>query len=211
MVLEQIDTVERILDRYLPEWRERRKEWTAQAYEFDALRTAAIRCKSRLQDLAEVAEHLGPLGPSLSVQQLHPWIWDVAKSLWDDSHYVDAVSAAAEELDRHVQAKIDNRQRTGANLWQSAYSENDPKPDAPRLRPPAGIDPGSQTWGSLLHGARDFGKGAAQLIRNIATHERDMMDQDQCLEALAALSLLARRVESDRVVRYVEDQEQEDE
>lgn len=99
-------------------------------------------------------------------------------------------------------AKLDNRERKGAKLYQSAYGENPPKPNEPRLRPASDIDPDSDTWDSLLHGARHFGMGSALLIRNIATHERDMMAEHECLEALAALSLLARRVEADRVSSF---------
>ena len=198
-VLERVDAIERILDRHYPEWRDRRQEWVDENYEFEEIRTAAIRCRARLIDAAELAAHLGPSGPTLRVDQLHPWVWDAAKQLWSDGHHQDAVAAAAEAVDRHVCAKIDNRERKGARLYNNVYSAADPRPSEPRLRPPSEIDPKSDTWSSMVDGARSFGAGAAMLIRNLATHERGTMAEQECAEALASLSLLARRVDGDRV------------
>jgi hypothetical protein len=131
-VLERVDAIERILDRHYPEWRDRRQEWADENYEFEDIRTAAIRCRARLIDAAEVAAHLGPSGPTLRVDRLHPWVWDAAKQLWSDGHHQDAVAAAAEAVDRHVCAKIDNRERKGARLYNNAYSAADPRPGEPR-------------------------------------------------------------------------------
>src|ERR1700677_536387 len=34
---------------------------------------------------------MGPKGPQLSATGMHPWVWGVAASLWDDGHRREAV------------------------------------------------------------------------------------------------------------------------
>lgn len=144
---------------------------------------------------------LQPEGPTVEADRLHPWVWDAARGLWTDGHYQDALAAAAQTLETHVQAKLDSRRRSGRDLFLSAYSDADPKADDPRLRPPAEVDADSDTWRSLLDGAKFFGAGCAALVRNIAAHERGRLTEQECYEGLAALSLLARRVDADKVAR----------
>lgn len=198
-VLARLDTIERILDVDYPQWRERRSEWTSENYEFEAHHQASIRCRSRIVEPSEVGRYLEPRGPRLAANELHPWVWDAAKGLWSDGHHQDAVAAAAEQLDIHVCAKVGSRRRKGASLYQNVYSTNDPKPGEPRLRPPGKVEAGTDTWRSLIEGSQFFGRGASALIRNIATHERGSMSEQECAEALAALSILARRVDADKV------------
>lgn len=142
---------------------------------------------------------LQPEGPTVEADRLHPWVWDAARGLWADGHFQDALAAAAQTLETHVQAKLDSRRRSGRDLFLSAYSDSEPKPDEPRLRPPADVDADSDTWRSLLDGAKFFGAGCASLVRNIAAHERGSLTEQECYEGLAALSLLARRVDADEV------------
>lgn len=198
----ELPVIHRILRKVDPELEEDSKAETRSfSWTWRHVRTAVQQAITLLERQAEVEEMLGEAGIELHAERLHPWVWEAAKSLWNDGHHQDAVTAAAEQLDRHVQAKVDSRKRSGADLYLTAYSDKEPRPDQPRLRPPSDVDTESATYASLLNGARFFGAGCAMLVRNIATHERDSMTEQECAEALAALSLLARRVDADRVER----------
>ena len=48
---------------------------------------------------------LGPEGPALVAESLHPWIWDAAMKLWTDGHYKQAVDNAWNNLVKHTQNK----------------------------------------------------------------------------------------------------------
>jgi Protein of unknown function (Hypoth_ymh) len=86
------------------------------------------------------------------------------------------------------------------SLVGSVFSASDPTPDTPRLRFD-GFDPvGSDGWKSAHDGAAAFGRGCFLRIRNLYTHHEGDTDQED-LEALAALSLLARWIDGAEVVK----------
>ncbi len=150
---------------------------------------------------------LGPEGPKLLANRLHPWVWSAAANLWDDGHYGAAVEAASKKVDLQTQKKLGTRQRYGKDLYAQAFSTDAPKPDAPRLRF-SHIDKAEEknTWTSAHEGAMYLGMGCAQGIRNLRAHpSEDTNDQEneeqEALEQLAALSVLARWVEACEVVR----------
>ena len=58
-------------------------------------------------------------------------------------------------------------------------------------------------WTSAHEGAQYLGMGCAQGIRNAQAHGTDDLDEQEALEQLAALSVLARWVESSSVVEHV--------
>jgi hypothetical protein len=80
------------------------------------------------------------------------------------------------------------------DLVAQAFSTDPPTAGNPRLRLDDCPDP-SPSWTSQHEGARFFGMGCAQLIRNLATHVGSQPDEQTALEQLAALSLLARLVD----------------
>lgn len=175
-------------------------DFPAYGIAFGELATRVRQGIALLDERNALEAMLEPEGPTVEADRLHPWVWDAAKGLWTDGHFQDALAAAAQTLEKHVQAKLDSRRRSGRDLFLSAYSDSEPKPDEPRLRPPAEVDADSDTWRSLLDGAKFFGAGCASLVRNIAAHERGSLTEQECYEGLAALSLLARRVDADEVV-----------
>jgi Protein of unknown function (Hypoth_ymh) len=75
-----------------------------------------------------------------------------------------------------------------------AFSTDAPTAGNPRLRLNDYPAP-SQNWTSQHEGARFFGMGCAQLIRNLATHVGSQPDEQTALEQLASLSLFARLVD----------------
>ena len=191
-VIEELDTVEAILDRYYPEWRDRRDEWASKNYEFEAHRQAAIRCRSRIQRQDEVQQHLEADAPTIRVNNLHPWVWDAARPQWDTGHYAEAVAAAARSINSRLQHKTGRRDIADKKLVQEAFSPKPPKEGQPRLRVPP--DDGSETAKSMQEGVLSFGVGCMQAIRNPLAHldgEDRELTEHEALERLAALSLFA--------------------
>jgi hypothetical protein len=138
--------------------------------------------------------------PGLDPADLHPWVVEAAARLWQDGHQRQAVQAAASAVENWLRATTDVHQGSIASLAASAFSTADPTPDSPRLRF-SGFGPiGSDGWKSAHDGAGAFGRGCFLRIRNLYTHHDGEAEQEG-LEALAALSLLARWIDSAEVVR----------
>lgn len=131
--------------------------------------------------------------PTLPADQLHPWVWRAARTLWDSAHYRHAVQAAATAINDHTQNKLGRRDIADTQLMQEAFSLHPPEPGRPRLRCPG--DPASNTTQSRQRGALQYSTGCFGAIRNPATHEQGEWDQKTALECLAALSLLARWID----------------
>lgn len=156
---------------------------------------AARQLAGLLSSIDEAEQILGPVGPKLAAANLHPWIWNAAVDLWDDGHRREAVQAAAQALfDNHMPAKLGVPSRGAKDLVAMAFSTDPPTAGNPRLRLNDYQEP-SQNWTSQHGGARFFGMGCAQLIRNLATHVGSQPDEQPALEQLAALSLFARLVD----------------
>jgi hypothetical protein len=168
---------------------------------YDRTLEAAQQLAGLLSSAEEIERILGPAGPKLAAAELHPWIWDAAVHLWDDGHYREAVQAAAQALfDSHLPAKLGVAPaRSARDLLAQAFLTEPPTAANPRLRL-ADYPDSSATWTSQHEGARFFGMGCAQLIRNLATHDGMKPDEQVALEQLASLSLLARLVDRAKVV-----------
>ncbi|MBF4562076.1 TIGR02391 family protein [Microbacterium sp. VKM Ac-2870] len=190
-VSQQAQVVEKIFDRVIPGWRNEielrsSNRWTRH-------REAAIRAKAELERQEEIRENLGDDAPELSAANLHSWIWSGASSLWNSGHYREAVEGAIRKLNAETQNKLGRRDVSEADLFNQAFSEQSAAPKSPRLhRMP---DDGSRTFKSVQRGARMFAEGVFAGIRNPLAHEVDQeLPEEQALEYLAALSVLARWV-----------------
>jgi hypothetical protein len=154
-------------------------------------RTAALELQAVLEQAELVAEVMGPSGPQLGANQMHPWVWGVAASLWDDGYRREAVRAAATAVfDSHLRAKLKSPNAKPQEL-AAAFASGDPTETSPRLRLP-GYAKGTDNWKSAHDGAAALGRGCAMAIRNLSTHSVDQPDEQTALEALASLSLFAR-------------------
>lgn len=138
-----------------------------------------------------------PSGPRLQADRLHPWVWDAAKNLWDDGHYGHAVYDASKAVERQAQMKLNRLDLDGRDLYAQAFSASDPEVGVSRLRF-IEIDKTRQPkrWTSAHEGAQFLGMGCAQGIRNPQAHGTDELNEQEALEQLATLSVLARWVES---------------
>jgi hypothetical protein len=143
------------------------------------------------------AEHQS--GPVITPEDLHPWVWDAAKSRWQSGHRRDAIIATAAAINEHLQHKVGRQDVSDDKLIQEVFSDKAPEPAKPRLRM-AG-DPRNLTVISRQQGALQFGLGCVRAIRNPAAHETRELDPQEALEQLAALSVFARLIDGCDVVR----------
>lgn len=191
-VTKQAQVIEKIFDPVVPGWRtdiELRKSsrWTRH-------REAAIRAEAELERQEEIRKNLGDDAPELSAAKLHSWIWDGASSLWRSGHYREAVEGAIRKLNAETQNKLGRRDVSETDLFNQAFSEQAPAAGKPRLYRMK--NDGSSTFKSVQRGARMFAEGVFAGIRNPLAHEADQeMSEQQALEYLAVLSVLARWVD----------------
>ena len=167
---------------------------------------ATQRVAGILHDIEVRSEIFGPRGPLLAANGLHPWVWNAAVDRWDSSHWTDAVNVAARAVEELTQQKLDQPNMAGADLYGKAFSISQPEPGKPRLRftdmeEEAGDGEKSKAWISAHEGAGAFGRGCAQGIRNMHAHGTAELSEQLAIEYLASLSVLARWVDTARVVR----------
>lgn len=195
-VTKQAQVVEKILDRVIPGWRteiadSKSNRWTRH-------REAAIRAREELIRADEVKQNLGENAPELSAAELHPWIWSGASSLWQSGHYREAVEGAIRKLNAETQNKVGRRDLSETKLFQESFSTNAPAVGKARLRRMK--DDGSDTYKSVQRGAMTFAEGVFAGIRNPLSHEAEQeLSEQEALEYLAALSVLARWVDGSTV------------
>lgn len=193
---------EQVLDRVLPEWRHENSdsEKARGKQRWNHLREWAGRGVAALERQEELQNRLGDVAPSVSAGDFHLWIWDGAKSLWQSGHYREAVEAAIRKLNAETQNKLDRRDVSETNLFNQAFGDQAATVGKPRLHRTK--DDGSQTFKSVQRGARSFAEGVFAGIRNPLAHEVDQeMPEQQALEYLAALSVLARWVDESTLVK----------
>ena len=166
-----------------------------------AARNAVSRARvgiGALNDREEWVRRLAPDSPVLPADRLHDWVWGAARTLWESSHRRLAVQAAATAINAQAQTKLGRRAVSDDKLMQEAFSPNDPERGRPRLRCPG--DPADPTIQSRQRGALQFAVGCFGAIRNPATHEHREWDEEEAFESMAALSILARWIDSWQVV-----------
>jgi hypothetical protein len=146
-----------------------------------------------LEDAEDAETNLGPVGPKLSAVELHPWVLDAARSLWDDGYRRQALAAAAHQVELHLQAKTVLPSKSGKDLAQ-AFSSDLPTAAMPRLRLP-GFTPGTDNFNSVQEGTKFLCMAVFQRVRNLAVHDVAEPPEDAALEAMAMISLLARSVD----------------
>ncbi len=196
----QAHVVEQILDRIpgFAGWRDGRpkpdKLWAG-------LREQTARGMAALERADELAANLGSDAPEMNAGPLHPWAWETGAVFWARGFPHQAVLQAALRINAETQAKLGVVQPGEAKLFQMAFSLDDPKADAPRLR----LAPRdtSDTWKNLHQGAWALGEALYLGVRNVGMHNLPPPDGEEqvALEQLGAFSLLARWVDRATVKR----------
>lgn len=165
------------------------------------VRGCALQAAGRLEGLRARAAALA--APALDPVRLHPLVWAAAQRLWNDGHLRQAVAAAGEAVNSQMKLLTARNDAGDTNLWQQAFSERPPEPGKPRLRWPG--DPSDQDVKTMNDGLRQFAPGTNMVIRNPATHAGASLTEQDALERLAVLSLLARLVDGCSVERAASD------
>ncbi|MEI2640960.1 MAG: TIGR02391 family protein [Candidatus Nanopelagicales bacterium] len=154
----------------------------------------ALRAIGVLRRDAELRANLGEDAPLISLASLHPWVWDGARSLWQSGHHREAVEGAIRKLNAETQNKLCRRDLGEVDLFKQAFSLDPADVGKPRLRRVLPDD--SKTYRSVQRGAIAFAEGIFAGIRNPLAHEADEdMSEQEAIEYLAALSVLARWVD----------------
>ena len=99
---------------------------------WDRAEAAARRLRGKLVYADEMSEILGPIGPVLNAERLHPWVWNAAVNLWDNGHYKEGVLAAANAVEQQTQLKLSSP-ATGYKLYTQAFAVGEGT-SSPRLR-----------------------------------------------------------------------------
>lgn len=171
------------------------------SWQFDSRRESLLRMKGIIEDRLSRNEEFTDTNFSVTTGQLHEWVWDIAKSYWKDRYYRDAVEHAYRAIVREIQNKINNKSIDGVKLFKEAFSVNGGRQ---RLRFQQ-LENDVATHRSMLLGAMKLGEAAAQGIRNPLSHiphDESPMEQQECLECLNALSLLARWIDRAEIGEY---------
>ena len=165
-------------------------------WEWATVHDGLLRLKGLLEHDQELAAILGPIGPQARASRFHEWVWSAASSLWDHGYRREAVQAAATQVEIHTRAKVGRSDLSGTDLMFQAWSLDAPK-KSPVLRLRfAGLTPGTDDYVSAHEGAKFFGAGCMLGIRNSLTHSLEQPPEQEAIELMAALSVLARWVDS---------------
>jgi len=151
-----------------------------------------------IQTEAETRAMLGPAAPTMTADALHPEVWIMAAGLWEAGHFRVAVQKAATHLNGSIQDKVNRRDVSDRELVQQAFSTAPPQPGKPRLWWPGNST--DRTVVSMREGILTFSQGVFLAIRNVTTHTTEELPRQQAFEMLAAISLLARWVDSCELV-----------
>jgi hypothetical protein len=197
-IVASAQVVEHILDRVLPAWRTSIP--VDEAGRWQQHHEAALRAIVQLDRQAEIDDMLGDNAPQMNAAQLHPWVWDGARSLWQSGHRREAVRAASVKVNAETQNKLGVRDLSETALFQMAFSSDAPASGKPRLRLPE--DDGGKTALSTRRGVMAFAEGCYAAIRNPVSHDPlEELSEQEALEQLAAFSVLARWVSRANVQR----------
>lgn len=199
--IELSEIVRPIFEKLYPQWRAENPG--SKTDEFKPERDAARRLLARLEHHAVVNTRLGgeDRSPRIAASSLHPLIWKAAETQWALGQRHEAVLAAAKAVNSQLQAKVSRRDVSESDLVKQSFGKSDPEPGKPRLRFSAIDD--DKTRESMCGGVMEFGSGCFRAIRNPVGHlpnDEIEMTEQEALERLAALSLLARFIDDAELV-----------
>lgn len=171
------------------------------------VRTTAANVRGRLRSMIGEAEAASESGvPGFAPSELHPLIWGAAAAHWTTHQYRVAVREAAEALTVHWRNRLGRDDVDGTDFWQQTLSSGHPEPKRPKLVWPG--DSTNKTTRSMRGGLEPLAKSLNQLatglnltIRNVTTHTRKEMTEQEGMERLAAYSYLARLLDECEIRR----------
>jgi len=162
------------------------------------IRSTAATIRGRLRAMAADAEASEESGiPGFAPSQLHPLIWSAAAAHWTTHQYRVAVREASEALTVHWKTKLGRNDVDDTVFWQQTLAPGEPEHERPKLVWPG--DANDKTTRSMKGGLEPLAKalnglatGLNLTVRNVTTHTRKELSEQEGLERLAAYSYLAR-------------------
>jgi hypothetical protein len=185
-------------------------------YDHDLAYTSQVRDQRNEVDRAlgvlerqEELEENWPTEPAaqLDTSQIHRWVWEPAKALWDIKRYTEGLHSAAVTVNARMQEKLGRDDLEFSQLARNGFSPEPPTPGNPRLRLVTEDEADEDTSKNFHLGAASLGDYIFRRWRNITSHnEPDMLLDQAANEALGAMSLFARMVDQASVVKVSGDQ-----
>ena len=171
------------------------------------VRNTAATVRGRLRMMIDEAEAaVESEVPAFAPSQFHQTIWAGAAAHWTTHQYRVAVREAAEALTAEWKAKLGRNDVDDTVFWQQTLSPGDPEPGKPKLAWPG--DPADKTNKSMRGGLEPLAKalnllatGLNLTVRNVTTHTRDELSEQEGMERLAAYSYLARLLDACEIRR----------
>uniref|UniRef100_UPI002F91B298 TIGR02391 family protein n=1 Tax=Streptomyces sp. NBC_01562 TaxID=2975879 RepID=UPI002F91B298 len=171
------------------------------------VRATAARVRGRLSMMIDEAEAASESAtPGFAPSELHEVIWTAAAAHWTTHQYRVAVREASEALTVHWKERLGRNDVTDTSFWQQTLSAGDPEPGKPKLAWPGPAE--DQTAKSMrgglapLAGAlNNLATGLNLTVRNVATHTRDELTEQEGMERLAAYSYFARLLDQCEIRR----------
>ncbi|GAB4062480.1 hypothetical protein GCM10028777_02360 [Angustibacter speluncae] len=154
------------------------------------IRSTAATMRGRLRSMIADAEADASDLPAFAPAQLHPTIWAAAANHWTTHQYRVAVREAAEALTVHWKTKVGRNDVDDTVFWQQTLSAGEPTPAAPKLVWPG--DATDKTVKSMRGGLNQLATGLNLTVRNVTTHTRTDLSEQEGMERLAAYSYFAR-------------------
>lgn len=168
--------------------------WTLGSRGYESLLSRACRMAlGVLADQEEVERHLGTPAPRAALDLLHPWIWDAARTFWSPGGHRVAVQQAATALTAHTQQKTGRYDVADDALMAEVWGQSPGTEERPRLRLPGHRQ--DQTQASRQRGALSLAQGCYWALRNPAAHSVEDWPEHLAVEALCALSIVARLID----------------
>lgn len=162
------------------------------------IRTTTANVKGRLDAMVADAESRTDADlPAFAPAQFHPVVWAGASAHWTTHQYRVAVREAAEGLTVHWKERLSRSDVDDTVFWQQTLSPGAPEPGKPKLVWPGSTD--DKTVKSMRGGLEPLAKALNALatglnltVRNVTTHTRSELSEQEAMERLAAYSYLAR-------------------
>lgn len=171
------------------------------------VRMTASNIKGRLDSMIMDAEARDVTSlPSFSPAQLHPIVWTAAAAHWTTHQYRVAVREASEALTAHWKQKLQRNDVDDTVFWQQTLSPGEPTAGKPKLIWPG--DSSDKTAKSMRGGLEPLARalnglatGLNLTVRNVTTHTRDELSEQEAMERLSAYSYLARLLDHCEITR----------
>lgn len=174
------------------------------------VRIAAANVRGRLRAMiSEAQAETESEIPAFAPSQMHPLVWAAAANHWTTHQYRVAVREAAEALTAEWRTRLGRSDVDDTVFWQQSLSPGEPEPQKPKLAWPG--DPADKTTKSMRGGIEPLTRALNQLatglnltVRNVTTHTRRELTEQEAMERLAAYSYLARLLDQCEIRRTEE-------